>query len=377
MIPLIITTQYEIKDVLAKGAFATVYEGELQSGVHKTTREQVAIKIADMSEYDEVEALLLSSGSSDLAMPRLLLHQVVNDQVVVILELLGLSIYSTMQIRGSPLPLELVLRATYDVTKVLQWMHKKGYVHRDVKPDNILFGRGGNSEKAYLIDYAEAKKFKRTKGEEQVGNPYFISLNVLKGGQEGPKDDLESLLTSMVFLLQGTLPWMKIVELDPNRLQRLVTLQKEAISLAELCSGLPPAFATLLQHARTVPALALPDYKMVFSELKALAKKEGVELKRTNSAQLDPLGRQISLVSERPKGRNVSLIDTRRTSSVRALIDTSDSQPGGRKPHRHHTSGRSKKHVHSDSIPTLKTHTGPEFSLAVQRLLHKSPNLPI
>ena len=27
MIPLLITTQYEIKDVLAKGAFATVYEG--------------------------------------------------------------------------------------------------------------------------------------------------------------------------------------------------------------------------------------------------------------------------------------------------------------------------------------------------------------
>lgn len=373
MIPLIVTTQYEIKDVLAKGAFATVYEGELQAGVHKATREPVAIKIADVSEYDEVEALLLSSGSSELAMPRLLLHQVINDQVVVILELLGLSIYSTMQIRGGPLPLELVLRTTYDVTKVLQWMHKKGYVHRDVKPDNILLGRGGNSEKAYLIDYAEAKKFKRTKGEEQVGNPYFISLNVLKGGQEGPKDDLESLFTSMVFLLQGTLPWMKIMELDTGRLQRLVIQQKDAISVSELCAGLPPAFATILQHARNLPGLTLPDYKMVFSELKALAKKEGVGLKRANSGQLDPLGREISIGSERPKGRNVSLIDTRRTSSVKALMNTADSQQGGsRKPHRHHTSGRSKKHVHSESIPTLKTYTGPEFSVAVQRLLHRA-----
>jgi serine/threonine protein kinase len=340
--------------------------------VSKATREQVAIKIADVSDYDEVEALLLTSGSSDLAMPRLILHQVINDQVVIVLELLGLSIYAAMQIRGSSFPLDLVLRTTYDIAKVLQWLHKKGYVHRDVKPDNILLGRGGNSEKAYLIDYAEAKKFKRTKGEEQVGNPYFISLNVLKGGREGPKDDLESLMTSMVLLLQGTLPWMTIMELDSTRLQSLVIQQKEAISVSSLCAGLPPAFSTIFQHARNLQGLMLPDYKMIFAELKALAKLKNVELKRTTSAQLDPFGSQISIVSERSKRRNVSLVDTRRTSSVRALVETADSQQGPeRKQQRHHTSGRHKKHMASGSIPTLKTHTGPKFSLAVQRLLHR------
>lgn len=334
----------------------------------------MAIKIADVSDYDEVEALLLTSGSSSLAMPRLLLHQVINDQVIIILELLGLSIYAAMQIRGTAFPLDLVLRTTYDIAKVLQWLHKKGYVHRDVKPDNILLGRGGNAEKAYLIDYAEAKKFKRTKGEEQVGNPYFISLNVLKGGQEGPKDDLESLMTSMVLLLQGTLPWMTIMELDPTRLQSLVIQQKEAISISSLCAGLPPAFSTIFQHARTLQGLTLPDYKMIFSELKALAKLKNVELKRSTSGQLDPLafGSQISIVSERSKKRNVSLIDTRRTASVRALVETADSQQEPeRKQKRHHTSGRHKKHMASGSIPTLKTHTGPKFSLAVQRLLHR------
>lgn len=329
----------------------------------------MAIKVADVSEYDEVEALLLQAATPDLAMPRLVLYQVVNDQAVVILELLGLSIYAAMQIRGSPQPLDLVLRATYDIAKVLQWLHKKGYVHRDIKPDNILLGRGANTDRAYLIDYAEARKYKRPNTAGQVGSPYFVSLNLLKGGVEGPKDDLEALMTSMTFLLQGNLPWMKTVELDTMRLQLLVMKQKEATSISTLCAGLPPVFATIFQHARDLQGTSLPDYKMIFSSLKSLAKQEGIDLRHSSSLVPELLGRQTSIVSEQPRGRLQPLGKTRRTESVRGLIQTAETHEERKhRQHRSHTT-KHRRHPNSDFIPTLKTNSGPHFSPSIQQLL--------
>lgn len=40
-----------------------------------------------------------------------------------------------------------------------RWLHSKYFLHRDIKPDNFLVGRGEKANRVYMIDYGLAKKF--------------------------------------------------------------------------------------------------------------------------------------------------------------------------------------------------------------------------
>lgn len=47
--------------------------------------------------------------------------------------------------------------AMYDILKALAYTHKKGIMHRDVKPGNIIYNMF--NKKAFLIDYGLAEYF--------------------------------------------------------------------------------------------------------------------------------------------------------------------------------------------------------------------------
>ncbi|MDJ0523269.1 MAG: serine/threonine-protein kinase, partial [Planctomycetota bacterium] len=56
--------------------------------------------------------------------------------------------------KGAPLPYPEVRPWVRDVARALDFIHQQGVVHRDIKPDNVLFDEHGH---AYLSDFGIAK----------------------------------------------------------------------------------------------------------------------------------------------------------------------------------------------------------------------------
>jgi vaccinia related kinase len=94
-------------------------------------------------------------------------------------------------------------------------VHALGYMHNDLKLENILIGHK-DPNKIYLIDFGLAQKFLEEDGshkkKEQLhyfsGNFMFASLNSCRGNSKSRRDDMESLFYLTAFLINEVrLPW--------------------------------------------------------------------------------------------------------------------------------------------------------------------------
>uniref|UniRef100_A0A7S1WVM3 Casein kinase I n=1 Tax=Alexandrium catenella TaxID=2925 RepID=A0A7S1WVM3_ALECA len=97
----------------------------------------------------------------------------------------------------------------------LEAIHRHGFVHCDIQPNNILMHSHGTDsfldELPYLVDFGTAMR--SPGGEPQRpdrGSVDFNSVATASGGVRGPCDDLESMGWVLSFGLFGELPWFEV-----------------------------------------------------------------------------------------------------------------------------------------------------------------------
>jgi casein kinase 1 len=49
------------------------------------------------------------------------------------------------------------------MTSRLEYFHHMHFLHRDIKPDNFLVGRGNRSDQIFIIDFGLAKRYRDPK----------------------------------------------------------------------------------------------------------------------------------------------------------------------------------------------------------------------
>jgi serine/threonine-protein kinase PpkA len=101
------------------------------------------------------------------------------------------------------------LRVIKDIASALDFAGKKGYVHRDVKPENIMLDE--DSGRAVLMDFGIARVSDVASGMTQtgmaIGTPHYMSPEQARGVAVDPRADIYSLGVVLFLLLTGHVPY--------------------------------------------------------------------------------------------------------------------------------------------------------------------------
>jgi hypothetical protein len=109
--------------------------------------------------------------------------------------------------RGEPLPLKAAIKIVREVGQALAYAHKRGMIHRDVKPANVMVDSAG---RVILTDFGIAKILTGpsfTASGAAVGTPAYMSPEQSLGQPGDHRADIYSLGVMLYQLTTGQLPF--------------------------------------------------------------------------------------------------------------------------------------------------------------------------
>ena len=263
----LIFSKYLIRKKVGKGSFGTVYQG-----VNTTTNEKIALKVEKREQNDpgtlENEALRLVYLQGE-GIPRVYCYGHNLEHNLLVEELLGKSLEDIFNANGKPFSLKTVCVLGIEMINRIQYIHSKHYIHRDIKPDNFMTGRGTNEKKIYIIDFGLAKKFysvskgqhiKFITGKHLIGTARYCGRNAHRGFEQGRRDDIESIGYVLMYFLLGQLPWQGLkVKKNEDQFEKIAQ-KKYTTSFEELTAGQPEEFLLYFKHVDNLEFEDKPNY---------------------------------------------------------------------------------------------------------------------
>src|SRR5881628_2216479 len=201
--------EYEILDELGRGGMAIVFKAR-----EKQLEREVAIKVLPFSlafDKEFVERFQREARTSaKLEHPSIIpIYRVGKSGRVIyfVMKFLrGKPLASVLAARGSLPPAE-IRQILVQVARALAYAHKGGIVHRDIKPDNIMFDEHGQ---AVVTDFGIAKAAtggKLTGTGMSIGTPHYMSPEQARAQQLDGRSDVYSLGVVAYQSLTGSVPF--------------------------------------------------------------------------------------------------------------------------------------------------------------------------
>lgn len=221
---------YEILNIIGKGEF-----GKILKARHKITNEFVAIK----QNTNNNNLLLYESKIIKTLQPHKNIIKIkwygkINEVSSLVTELLS---FNLDEISNKGVISEnLLIIYGKQMISALQHIHSKGYIHRDIKPDNFMI-KTNNKREICLIDFGLARKYidateKHIPFENNVdiiGSFNYCSKNMHKKIRPSRRDDIESMLYVFLKLLVQKLPWNDLYIHDKNEKNDIFYTKKNNI----------------------------------------------------------------------------------------------------------------------------------------------------
>mmetsp|Transcript_18710 Transcript_18710/g.24183 ORF Transcript_18710/g.24183 Transcript_18710/m.24183 type:complete len:594 (-) Transcript_18710:441-2222(-) len=212
---------YEVKDILGKGAFS-----EVRLGIHRVTGESVALKIFSAHKYAGNKRLQESIYREIFIMEEL--RRSIDHPNVI--KMVGKGHYQSSSgitialehLKGKELFDRIVSRGYYSETdasivvqkiaSALQSLHQAGIVHRDIKPENCIYETIEEDSELKITDFGlsmwdSSNAQIKPKGDSLVGTKGYIAPECLQDLAYGPACDMWSMGVLLYILLAGYPPF--------------------------------------------------------------------------------------------------------------------------------------------------------------------------
>ena len=187
---------------------------------------------------------------------------------------------------------------------IVESLHSKGIIHRNLNPHKFLFGKEETSDilsskmikkeinvdpysQLYLIDYSSAKFYNENddehiKFDDKVKDFYFTNKNYCSiwaelRMEQSRRDDLYSLFYIMIYLFLGKLPWMDIKCKTKKERREKIRNLKLCLSNLELCQNINKLISAEVElFAFYLNGLSFedkPNYNYLIQLIKEMEKK--------------------------------------------------------------------------------------------------------
>jgi serine/threonine protein kinase len=277
---ILINDTYIIGERLGRGSFGEVYIGK-----HKWTSRPVAIKLEPLESKTRIleheHKVYQDIYNPNSGIGQCHFFGIEGDYAVLVIDLLGVSLGKLLENCNNKFCLKTVLMLADQMITRLEYLHEHDYIHRDLKPDNMLIGKTHHRNQIFLIDYGLAKKYRNAdkkhipfkEGGKLVGTARYASVNSHAGYQLSRRDDLISFGYIMIYFLKGKLPWQKVKGRTKEEKYTNIKNLKETLGNDVLCSGLPKEFLTYMDYSCKLKFDEKPNYNQLRTLFKNLFKK--------------------------------------------------------------------------------------------------------
>lgn len=258
--------RYEVVRLLGQGGMAAVYEVR-HLGLHSTH----ALKVlnADLARNDDIRARFLAEGRIQARMRH---PHVVQVTEIVTTPVAGL-VMDYIEgptlgefCRGQGLEPRVLLDVFVPVLDAMEEAHKRGVVHRDLKPDNIIIGKDSRGRlQPKVTDFGIAKLLEaegpggkaRTQAGARMGTLLYMSPEQIRGaGEVDARTDIFSLGAILYEAATGRVAFH--ASSDYDTMKSIVEGTYEPPE--RVVGGLPPVIAGCIRKALAVdPAERFQD----------------------------------------------------------------------------------------------------------------------
>ncbi|KAI9305633.1 kinase-like domain-containing protein [Cunninghamella echinulata] len=315
---IVVADQWVVLNKIGEGSFGEVFEvRDVNTGRHYAIkRESLKMKHPQL-KHEHIMYDVLAGGPG---IPQCHWYGQFDGFDCIILDLLGPNI-NQLRENVKDIPLDVVLDLGCQMVTIVEHIHQRGVIFRDVKPDNFLFaskchlpepemiesmdesgmptinykkltchevfekvwgyGQGEQYEypKIYAVDYGlacywrdpetgkalpDVKKHIRNK----TGTARYASINVHRGKSHSRRDDIESIGYILLDLLLGTLPWTGVQAKNSKAGWDRMRQLKVDTFMSDLCAGLPKGILQFIEYPRKLQFMDQPDYDYLRQLLK-------------------------------------------------------------------------------------------------------------
>lgn len=274
--------KYTLQKKLGEGSFGMIYKATSEEG-------EFALKFEKKIKSNlllETEGYIMNYLRGP-GIPLFKSYSPSTDYNILVMQLLGKSLEALLSSsKNKRFSVRTVCNCAIQMLSIIQSVHDKHIIHRDIKPDNFAVGLNEENSKIYLIDFGLAKKYRSSRtleqyplknGKKLTGTARYASINALSGLEQSRRDDIESIGYVLIYLLRGNLPWQGLPIKKKEDRYRKILEKKKNTSPSELCQGFPKEFEEFINCARNLSYTEEPPYEYLSELMKNVLAQESFE----------------------------------------------------------------------------------------------------